>query len=258
VKADGGTSTAMSRYCVLSSANVDRATMPSGKENPSSTTAPAAPTSRDAQVPTSNVVTPTNATVPRGATPNDPLADAQNRDQVMQYADMNRVPPTPARIMAGVPTTVRSSPRGDQVQVLGTGTTVNVVAKRADYDLILYPDPKDTTKRLAGWVYKDAVDAANWPPIAATSKTKSPGAAQERKSLCEPGESELRSAGELCARTCTKDAECTNLPGGLCDGVAYSLNKDGSTATTMTRYCVGPSEGADESNAKPTTPRPRK
>jgi hypothetical protein len=217
-------------------------------------TPPAAPNE-----PNMKPVTPTNATVPTA--PVDPLSRAENKDQVTQYTDMIRLAPTPGKIVTGLSTSVRGSPRGQEVQIVETGMTVDVIGKRDDYYLVLYPDPRDATKQLAGWVYKDAVDAATWPGIVEATKLaeKEPGAPQNAKTAspaklsCKTGERELRSQGDFCARECSKDDDCTKSPGGLCDGVAYEVKKDGTTAPAMSRYCILSSANVDRAEAKGNT-----
>jgi hypothetical protein len=232
--------------------------------------ATSSPSNAGPNMPNMKPVTPTGATVPTAA---DPLMNAENRDQVTQYADMVRLPPTPAKIVTGLSTTVRGWPLGKQVQVIQTGMTVNVIGKHGDYDLVLYPDPKNESKQLAGWVYKDAIDAASWPGIDAAAKqaekSQSPQNAKTTsapKLACTKGEAQLRSAGDFCAHPCNKDEDCAQTRGGVCDGIAYTVKKDGSTSSSMSRYCTLSSASVDRaslpsgkgnpsSTSAPTTPK---
>jgi len=204
-------------------------------------------------------VTTTNAPAPAPQTPPDPLANAENKDRVKQYPDEVKMAPTPGKIVTGVSTTVRESPHGTTIDTTEVGMTVMEVAKRGDYYLVLYPDPKSSGKQLAGWVYKDAVEAATWPGVTtATGKNlgTAPQAAGNAKTAeqnmkCKSGETHLRANGDFCANTCKKDDDCSKSPGGLCDGVGYDVKKDGTLDTSkMERYCVLSSANVDRETMK--------
>jgi hypothetical protein len=156
--------------------------------------------------------------------------------------------------------TVRKSPQGgESITVLKTGTDVTEVSKAHDYVLILLPDPKDSSKQLLGWVYKDALepsesklamqgDTKGDSKLALGEPTKggatqgTAGAANakgEKPITCKAGEVKMQSDHDFCAKACREDADC-KASGGLCDGEAKVIVPGG--ALDKGRYCVGSSQ----------------
>jgi hypothetical protein len=195
--------------------------------------------------------------------PNDPIMSAANRDKVKQYPDEVKMSPTPAKLVTGQVTFVREDVQGNNVtetaDSIPVGVTVNEVARKGDYYLVLYPSPSDSSKQLAGWVYKDSLEAAGWPMINAQTGTMSPvtgnnnaktagnnGSNNNTKLSCNSGENHLRTGSDFCAHECKQDSDCKNKPpGGLCDGVAYEVKGNNSLSKDTVRYCVLNSVNAD-------------
>ncbi|HEY2516713.1 MAG TPA: hypothetical protein VGI39_37845, partial [Polyangiaceae bacterium] len=150
----------------------------------------------------SSAVTNTNAAVPA-----DPLAQAENKDQVKQYPDEYHFTPSrSAKMITGFSTQVRSSPSGDAITTVETVDNVTEVARDAkgNYYLVLYPDPKDSSKQLAGWVYRSSLENTAWsqttPPTG-----KALAATAGAKLACERGQNHLRTDRDFCAKTCKDD-----------------------------------------------------
>jgi hypothetical protein len=156
----------------------------------------------------------------------DQASAAANASLVKRFPDELRLAPTVNKLIA-VPTTVRTMPHGTEAVVVfrdPADVTLTEVAKEQDYYLVVFSDPKERSRTLAGWIYKDAmdVDAAKAAESAPASK-------------CKTGEVYVL-ADALCAAACTHDGDCT-ASGGVCDG--NGLVSLGSNSSSRAQYCVG-------------------
>jgi hypothetical protein len=103
-------------------------------------------------------VSNTNATL-NGARIDKPSADisaADNASKVKRFGDEVPLPPTAMKLASNT-LTIRSTPGGEEATVVTTGDGVTALAKKDDWYLVLYSDPSNTQKTLAGWIYKDGV-----------------------------------------------------------------------------------------------------
>jgi hypothetical protein len=160
------------------------------------------------------------------ATNADPIAAAENARAVVQYADEAKPGPTPARLAATTPVTVRTAPLGgERVRIAERGLDVLKVAAHQDYVLVLFPDPVESAKTLAGWVHKDAFGAVGGQT-----------AAPRRAAPCAGGQIHIQTDHDFCALPCRADDNCAAVR-GVCDG---SGRIESSTAVFGLdgRYCV--------------------
>jgi Cys-rich repeat protein len=95
---------------------------------------------------------------------------------------------------------VRKKPQGDQVAALAKGTSVTKIAEHQGFYLITFADPKDATKQLEGWVYKDAFTAQ-----VAMETTPTGGKCPDGMKLTESA-----ATGKVCSKICTSNAQCTS------------------------------------------------
>ena len=195
-------------------------------------------------------VTNTNATVP---TSGDVLANVSNRSRVTEPADEAKIlPPKAVKIPAGFTVPLRSGPRGEWIGSLSTSANVSEVARdpTGSYFLVLYPDPDDSAKQLAGWVFKDAVENTTWSSQDTALGPQAPHAAasggKEAKLACGKGESHMKTDRDFCAKPCGDDAACAGSKSETCDGLAFEV-RDGATRMQTARYCV--SAGAPPAGA---------
>jgi hypothetical protein len=93
---------------------------------------------------------------------------------------------------------VRKKPQGDQVAALPKKTAVTKIAEHQGFYLITFADPKDSTKLLEGWVYKDAFTAE-----VAMETAPVGGKCPEGMKLTESA-----ATGKVCTKTCTSTAQC--------------------------------------------------
>jgi glucose/arabinose dehydrogenase len=200
-------------------------------------TAPAASTTAQTNEPTK--VTNTSATLP-----SDPLANVENRANVKTYPDETTfTPPRPAQLITGFGSEVRESPMGDTLATVETTEQVNEVArdKKGDYYLILYPDPANPSKKLAGWVYKDALENTSWAASGTSgAAATTPATTKLDCAKASPGQAHMRTDHDFCAKPCTSDSACDTKAGQRCDGHAFDVN-DKTNKVTSAKYCVSAS-----------------
>ena len=93
---------------------------------------------------------------------------------------------------------IRKKPQGDQVAVLLKGTKVTKIAEHQGFFLITFADPKDASKQLEGWVYKDSFTAE----VAMEAEPKG-GKCPDGMKLTESA-----ATGKVCSKICTSNAQC--------------------------------------------------
>jgi hypothetical protein len=181
-----------------------------------------------------------------GATINvDPIINAANRDRIQQSPDDVRLnPPKEAKLITGFAAQVREAPSGDVLSMAETEANVTEVARdrAGTHYLVLYPDPKDARRQLAGWVNKDALENTEWSSTARVN-------AAENKMTCPTGESHVRTTTDFCAKTCRTDHDCDKASGLICDGLAFEVAKDGKLSNAS--YCVPAKGGTRSETATP-------
>ena len=190
---------------------------------------------------------------------NDPIAQAENHDKVKQYPDEVKMSPTPVKIVTGEIMFVREDSNGrvanETIDRNPHRRHRNRGRAQRTYYLVLYPDPNDTSKQMAGWVYKDALESSAWPifdtetgkmtppPSGQGAKNAPEGEVKPAKLSCKGSEKEVHSNTDLCATECKKDDDCKSAS-GLCDGVAHEVKGDKITKSVV-RYCVNEGKGND-------------
>jgi Cys-rich repeat protein len=95
---------------------------------------------------------------------------------------------------------VRKKPQGDQVAALAKGTSVTKIAEHQGFFLITFADPKDATKQLEGWVYKDA-----FTPEVAMESSPVGGKCPDGMKLTQSA-----ATGKVCSKICTSNAQCSS------------------------------------------------
>lgn len=154
----------------------------------------------------------------------DPISVATNAGAVTRYDDESPMKATRSKLVPM--TTARTRPLGKQaVAVMETACDATAVAKKGDYFLAVFPDPKEPEKQLAGWIYKDGLDF-----VGAAAKIAEPPSIF----TCKAGDVYVLDDG-LCVKACAHDADCASV-GGVCDGngaIATSAHAVGHA-----QYCV--------------------
>lgn len=166
---------------------------PASTRPPTATsTAPAPPTPTVTAHPTS----PSPASPPR---PLPTVADAStfsaaNAADVARYANEKPIADADDKIHHDMRVrTVPSTKEGDVILALRAGTPVKKVAKRGQWFLITFADPKEKSRTLLGWTWDQAFAAQD-------------GASED---ACAADERLLTPQG-TCAKTCKTNANCPN------------------------------------------------
>jgi len=206
---------------------------PGTTNNAPSPSPPAAPNPEATSV---APVTNTNAVAPA-----DPLALAENKTDIKQYPDEYKFsPPRQAKMITGFSAEVRSAPSGDSISTVETAANVTEVARDAkgNYYLVLYPDTKDSSKQLAGWVYKDALENVAWSETVPTqTQGKALSNTMATKLDCSTGQAHLRTDRDFCGKTCKDDKGCDKAKGEICDGLAFEV-RESTSKVSNARYCI--------------------
>lgn len=95
----------------------------------------------------------------------------------------------------------RTAPKkqdGAVIAALRAGTPVVKLAKRGQWFLVTFADPKDKARTLAGWVWEHAFDEAG-----------ERGEDDDLLPKCKNGE-RLLMPEAFCAKTCRTNADCPN------------------------------------------------
>lgn len=169
-----------------------------------------------------------------------PPGEAVNASEMTRYPDekpVDHAPLTVAEQSANLRTQVGTS--GDLVVVLKKGTEVQKLAEHEGFYLVLADDPKDSGRKLMGWVSESAFEAGpsrraepeprgdgGAPHVAADAGTKPPPGPAKPLDVhkaanggCPPG---YAACAAVCRLTCKSDAECgvatAHCTGGFCLG----------------------------------------
>jgi hypothetical protein len=168
-----------------------------------------------------------------------PVAVASNDSDVTHYPDQaaanNETLTT--RMMAAARTEA-SATGGKLVAELKAGTQATKLADHEGFDLVVFPDPKDATNKLEGWVHGAAFGWA--PPPHVTDGGTTPPATTEGGAppACKPQPLDIKknangtcnagyaSCGAMCRMSCKADADCclstAHCQGGYCLGPGAS------------------------------------
>ncbi len=144
---------------------------------------------------------------------------ADNEDDIARFPDETKLDNVAASLLR--PGSVREAPvTGAVVTTLAKGASVTQLAQRDKYFLVVFPDPKNASKKTMGWLHQDA--------FSAVLSVLDGGV---KALTCKAPEIALWSDGPFCGRACTKDTDCAT--GQACKGSASKL-KDGKIGDTTT------------------------
>jgi len=87
-------------------------------------------------------------------------AEASNELDVARYEDEVAVDHAPLKVKASTATAFRSYPKGDMVATLNHDDEVVELSERYGFYRITFPDPKDRSRKLMGWVARFAFEDA--------------------------------------------------------------------------------------------------
>lgn len=128
---------------------------------------------------------------------------------------------------------------GTSVAVLKSGTDTFKIAEFQDCILVAFPDPKDATTNLMGWLSKDAYTRDALPVAVVDSGVKAVDAAVPVPAggllKCPAGQEAVVNITAdprgVCRKRCTADKDCKTPSAGACAVVQTNLAKG-------TRVCV--------------------
>lgn len=157
-----------------------------------------------------------------------PVAVASNDSDVTHYPDQTAANNETITTRMNAPARTEASYTGGKlVAEVRAGTPATKLADHEGFDLVVFPDPKDATQKLEGWVHASAFGAVAPVPVHVVDGGGAPPAACKPQPLnihqnngnC-PASYAKCAAG--CRLTCKADADCCS-PGvtcqsGLCGG----------------------------------------
>jgi len=167
--------------------------------------------------------------------------EAVNQSEMTRYPDEKAVDHAPLTAEFGGSMRTQAGSGGDLVIVLKKGTEVEKIAEHEGFYLVLADDPKDSTRKLMGWISESAFsagpahrtepegrgDGGGAPHAVADAGTKPPPPGPFRpldvhktNGACPAG---YAACAAVCRLTCKSEPEC---------GV--------STAHCIAGFCVGP------------------
>jgi hypothetical protein len=169
-----------------------------------------------------------------------PPGEAVNASEMTRYPDekpVDHAPLTVAEQSANLRT--QAGTAGDLVVVLKKGTEVQKLAEHGGFYLVLADDPKESSRKLMGWVSENAFeigpsrraepephgDGGVAPHVADAGTKPAPGPAKpldvhkEANGGCPAG---YAACGAVCRLTCKADGDCgvgtAHCTGGFCLG----------------------------------------
>jgi hypothetical protein len=152
-----------------------------------------------------------------------PVAVASNDSDVTHYPDQTAANNEALTARMTIAARTEANNVGKLVAELRPGTECQKLADHEGYDLVVFPDPKDATQKLEGWVYHTAFVASAPAPTPAKSGEPAckpqPLNIHQTNNNCPAG---YAKCGAGCRLACKTDAECCS-PGvtcqaGLCGG----------------------------------------
>ena len=144
--------------------------------------------------------------------------ETTNEAAVTRYPDEAPIDHTAATVKVAKTNVLKAVPKGDVIATLKKGDDVAQVSEHNGYYRVVFPDPKDPTKKLGGWVVKFAFDD---PPVAV--KAPLPKCTGEGTTLVSD---KSKPIVPRCTIFCTEDTDC---PSGKCDS-ALILDSKGNPA----------------------------
>lgn len=170
--------------------------------------------------------------------------ETTNEAAVTRYPDEQVIDHTTATVKAAKATVLKAVPKGDVIATLKKGDDAVEVSEHNGYYRVVFPDPKDPTKKLGGWVVKFAFED---PPI--PKKAPLPKCNGENTTLVSDKSNPIV---PRCTIFCAEDAEC---PSGSCES-ALILDPKGQPAvvngeTHFMSVCTVAKAAAKNTGTKP-------
>jgi hypothetical protein len=117
--------------------------------------------------------------------------------------------------------TEASATGGKLVTEVRAGTATQKLADHEGYELVTFPDPKDSSQTLEGWINKTAFAYVPVPvvhdggPGPAPACTAGPSDIHQTNGNCA---APYAKCGAGCRLQCSKDSDCCGTPGKTCQG----------------------------------------
>jgi hypothetical protein len=136
---------------------------------------------------------------------------ATNENDVARFPDETKIDNVSKPILAWQGTARQAPPSGTVVAQLKKNAATTQIAQRDKYFLVTFEDPKDSTKKLMGWVIGDAFEPPKdaGPPVFTNT--------------CPAGQTLLLADVGFCGVVCKVDKDCP--AGNICTGTAQKIVK---------------------------------
>jgi len=153
-----------------------------------------------------------------------PAPLAANDSSVTRYPDETSINHAAVSTVVVANARTQAGPGGELVAALKRGTECDKIAQRQGYDLVLFPDPSDATRKEMGWVSqgafsaelpapKRAVDAGTTPSAVPATvdagggpPARSPDVRKNADGSCPAGYAAC--AANYCRLQCKSDSDC--------------------------------------------------
>jgi hypothetical protein len=112
---------------------------------------------------------PGDVTADGAAAPGADTSEAINAAEMTRYPDEKPVDHAPITAEGGGNMRSQAGPGGDLVMILKHGTEVEKLAEHGNYYLVLADDPKDSSKKLMGWITEAAFNGGAHPSTIVTT-----------------------------------------------------------------------------------------
>jgi hypothetical protein len=136
-----------------------------------------------------------------------PAQEAANQNEVKKYPDQAKIDHVPATVMWTVANVRTAAGSGDLVATLKKGTSVQRLADKEPYWLVLFDDPSDSSRKVEGWASHLVFTPE---PQHDAGKVHPPCAGKGAVLIL------LEGNVEECVTQCTSDSDCG--AGKACDG----------------------------------------
>lgn len=144
--------------------------------------------------------------------------ETTNEAQVTRYKDDEKsMDRADATVKVAKTNAITAVPMGAVITSLTKGDAVTELALHNGYYLVIFADPKDPTKKLMGWVVKQAFDDATYVPAKKTMPACAAGGILVTNALSP--------FMPRCTTHCTKGADCASK---MCDSVVQLDPKTGA------------------------------
>jgi len=152
--------------------------------------------------------------------------ETTNEANVTRYPDDEKaMDRTDTTIKVAKTNALTAVPKGDVVTSLAKGDSVTQITLHGGYYLVIFPDPKDASKKLMGWVPKQSFDDMVYVPTKRVMPT------------CGAGQILVTNALSpfmpRCAKHCTKSTDCDSK---MCDSVVAIDAKSGAPLEGASQY----------------------